>query len=49
MKIFLINGSPRGQNSNSLKLSYEFINGIKNISKDIQMTMISILVRDNRV
>ena len=34
MKIFLINGSPRGQNSNSIKLSYAFINGIKNISKD---------------
>ena len=29
MNIFLINGSPKGQNSNSLKLSYAFINGIK--------------------
>ena len=32
--IFLINGSPKGQNSNSLKLSYAFINGIKNKSTE---------------
>ena len=30
MKILLINGSPKGKRSNSLKLAYSFIEGFKN-------------------
>ena len=30
MKILLINGSPKGKRSNSLKLAYRFIEGFKN-------------------
>ena len=30
MNIFLINGSPKGKGSNSLKLAYSFIEGLKN-------------------
>lgn len=29
MKILLINGSPKGKRSNSLKLAYSFIEGLK--------------------
>ena len=30
MKILLINGSPKGKRSNSLKLAYSFIKGLEN-------------------
>ncbi len=30
MNILLINGSPKGKGSNSLKLAYSFIEGLKN-------------------
>lgn len=39
MNIFLINGSPKGKNSNSLKLANSFIDGIKNASEKSKQTV----------
>ena len=36
MKILLINGSPKGKRSNSLKLAYSFIEGFKNGCTDAE-------------
>ena len=41
MKILMINGSPRGKNSNTYKLSTAFVEGIKN-KEDIELDEIQV-------
>lgn len=42
MKVLLLNGSPRGKYSNSLKLTYSFLEGMKSIDGSIEVTEITI-------
>ena len=41
MKILLINGSPKGDRSNTLKLSKAFLEGVLEIDKDAEIIIVS--------
>lgn len=50
MNVLLINGSPKGKNSNSLKLAYSFMEGLKseyaNVGKEISMEELHVASMD---
>ena len=48
MKILLINGSPKGDRSNTLKLSKAFLEGILEIDKDAEIRQLNLSEKKDR-